>query len=112
MDITRMITSEYGYPFVYYDIPRFVAEMKRRCTKDDLLYPLLDFFTRSHLKIAAIQHKRYDNNRYREAKRLSGNCWGDPSLKDTISYLITYMLRDGIIPKAPGARALEADTSV
>ena len=96
----------------YYDIPSFVAEMKRRCTKDDLLYPLLDFFNRSHLKIAAMQHKRYNNDRYRETRQLAGNSCGEPRLKDTVSYLMAYMLREGIIRGAARARALEAYTSV
>jgi nucleoside-diphosphate-sugar epimerase len=100
IDITRLITRMYGYPFVYYDIPTFVAEMKRRCVKDDPIYPLLDFFSRSHLKIAAMQHKRYNNNRYREARQLSGNGYADPQLQETVSYLMAYMLREGIIPQA------------
>lgn len=110
MDITRLITSEYGYPFVYYDVPRFVAEMKRRCTKDDLLYPLLDFFSRSHEKITAMQQKRYNNHHYRAARQLSRNGSGDPLLKQTVSYLMTYMLRENLIPA--GARSLRAEVSV
>jgi thioester reductase-like protein len=99
-DITRLIRCEYGYPFTYYDTPTFVAEMKRLCAKDDPLYPFLDFFSRSHLKIAAMEHKRYNNSRYREARRLSGNGCDDPSLKETVSYLMAYMLEEGIIPRA------------
>ena len=47
-DITRLITKDYGYPFVYYDVPGFVAELTRRCPVDDPLYPLLDFFIPVH----------------------------------------------------------------
>ena len=101
MDITRLITREYGYPFAYYDIPRFVAEMKRRCGKDDLLYPLLDFFSRSHPRIAAMAGKRYDNGRYREARMQSGNGGGDPLLEDTVSYMMAYMLRERIVRAPP-----------
>ncbi len=111
MDITRLITQEYGYSFVYYDPPDFVAEMQRRCTKNDPLYPLLDFFNRSHLKITAMQHKRYNNEQYREARALSGNGY-DPKLKDTVSYLMTYMLREGVIQGATGTRTLEIDHPV
>jgi thioester reductase-like protein len=110
MDITRLISSQYGYQFVYYDIPDFVAEVKRRCTKDDLLYPLLDFFTRSHEQIAAIQHKRYNNDHYRKARQLSRNDCGDPLLTDTVSYLMAFMLREGLI--AARARAQKARVSV
>ncbi len=111
MDITRLITSEYGYPFEYYDIPKFVAEMKRCCGKDDLLYPLIDFFNRSHLRIVAMQHKRYNNDRYREARQVFGGICGEPSLKDTVSYLIAYMSREGLIPK-PEACLLHADARI
>jgi thioester reductase-like protein len=101
MDITRLITREYGYSFVYYDIPSFVAEIRRRCTKNDRLYPLVEFFNRSHPRIAAMQQKRYNNNQYREARQLSSNARGDPQLKDTVSYLMTYMLREGFIQPLP-----------
>lgn len=106
VNITRLITRNYGHRFVYHDIPGFVAEMKRRCTRDDRIYPLLEFFTRSHLKIAAMQHKRYNNDRYREAMRLSCIVRGDPPLEDTLSYMMAYMLRERMIPSGlPGARA-------
>jgi thioester reductase-like protein len=97
LDITRMITREYGYPFVYHDIPGFVAEMNRRCTREDPLYPLLDFFNRSHRKVAAMQHKRYNNDRYREARQRSGNGCAAPPLQDIVSYLIAYMRCEGCI---------------
>jgi thioester reductase-like protein len=106
MDITRLITCEYGYPFVYHDIPSFVAEIKRLCTKGDPLYPLLDFINQSYLKIAAMQHKRYNNDLYRDAREQSVNSCSDPLLKDTVSYLMAYMIREGIIPKATGIPTL------
>jgi thioester reductase-like protein len=96
-DITRVISSEYGYRFEYYDIPGFIAEMNRRCTNDDPLYPLLDFFNRSYWKIAAMQLKRYNNAQYRKARDQSGHGRCDPPLKDTVSYLMAYMLRAGLV---------------
>ena len=87
MDITRLITKRYGYQFVYYDIPEFVAELKRRCTPDDPLYPLLDFFTRAQEKLAAMQHKRYNNDQYRAVRRTA-----DPSVEEVLSYLMQYMV--------------------
>lgn len=101
MDITRLITREYGYHFVYYDIPSFVVEMYRRCTKVDPIYPLLDFFKQSHTRLSAMQHKRYNNNQYRQARGLSGQGCEEPTLKDTVSYLMRYMLREGIISRMP-----------
>ena len=90
MDITRLITRKYGYQFDYYDIPEFVAELKRRCTPVDPLYPLLDFFTRAQDKLAAMQQKRYNNDRYRAAREIGG-C-ADPSLEEVVSYLMQYMV--------------------
>ena len=70
--------------------------MNRRCASNDPLYPLLDFFNRSYWKIAAMQLKRYNNEQYRKARKQSdGRC--DPLLKDTIGYLVAYMLRTGVI---------------
>jgi thioester reductase-like protein len=102
MDITRLITREYGYEFVYYDIPEFVAEMKRRCTSDNLLYPLLDFFNRSYEKIAAMQQKRYNNNNYREARRWAGVRPSEPTLEGIVSYLMAYMRREGLLSSSRG----------
>ena len=100
VDITRLIASEYGYRFTYYDIPDFIAEMNRRCTSDDLLYPLLDFFNQSYQKISAMQLKRYNNDRYREARtRSCVRC--HPSFKDTVSHIMEYMLREELIPDPP-----------
>ena len=102
VDITRMITSEHGYPFVYYDIPDFVSELKRRCEKDDPLFPLLDFVTRSYLKIERMEKKRYNNQQYREARRLSGGL-PDPTLSQTVSYLMQYLAEAGLIRHGPPA---------
>jgi thioester reductase-like protein len=99
-DITRLISSEYGYRFEYYDIPGFIGEMNRRCTSDDPLYPLLDFFNRSYWKIAAMQLKRYSNEQYRKAREQSGRGRWDPPLRDTVSYLMAYMLGTGLVSDA------------
>jgi thioester reductase-like protein len=96
-DITELITRDYGYRFVYYDIPKFVAEMQRVCTRADPLYPLVDFFKRSERHITAIQHKRYNNDYYRQAREQSGRDPSEPALAQIVSYLMTYMLREGFI---------------
>jgi thioester reductase-like protein len=105
MEVTRLIANKYGYEFEYYDIPNFIVEMKRRCTKDDPLYPLLDFFSRSGHRLVAMQHKRYNNDTYRKARQLCGKRGGDPPLQDTVSYLIGYMIQEGLIPPGRGAAA-------
>ncbi|MEK7469912.1 MAG: thioester reductase domain-containing protein [Planctomycetota bacterium] len=99
MDVTRTITRDYGYPFTYYEIPEFVEQMNRRCTREDLLYPLVDFFNAAQDKVAAMQHKRYSNEEYRRARATTGKARPDPSLDQTVSWLVQYMLREGIIPE-------------
>jgi thioester reductase-like protein len=79
-DVTRELTRSHGYGFTYLPIPEFVAEMNRRSTRDDPIYPLLGFFNRSHAKIAAMSRKRYDNSEYRKARDASGSGRQDPSL--------------------------------
>jgi thioester reductase-like protein len=108
MDITRVLTVKYGYRFRYFDIPEFVAEIRRRCTERDGLYPLLNFIERSHAKVAVMQHKRYHNEHYAEAVQRTGGR-EEPRLDEVVSYLVAYMRNerlistDGTIP--PSARA-------
>jgi thioester reductase-like protein len=106
-DVTRLITRDYGYTFVYYELSRFVAEMTRRSTRDDLIYPLLDFFNRSHEKLSAMQNKRYNNDAYRRARARAEGSRPDPTLEDTVRYQMEFLLREGIIPK-PGATRRES----
>ncbi len=103
-DVTQVISKKYGYHFTYFDIPGFMKQMNQRCTQDDLLYPLTDFFIRSQDKLAAMQHKRYNNDMYRVARAQSGGR-PDPSLEDTVTYIVDYMLREGIIEPLGGKPA-------
>jgi hypothetical protein len=41
------------------------------------------------------------NDRYREARQLSRNSYPDPTLQQTVSYLMSYMLCEGIIASSP-----------
>jgi thioester reductase-like protein len=105
-DVTEVIARNYGYDFAYYDIPRFIAEMNRRATADDPIYPLLDFFNRSVDKLVAMQHKRYGNDGWREARVAAPDGRPDPALEETVSYLMDFMLREGIVqPRARKAAA-------
>jgi thioester reductase-like protein len=101
MDVTGVIAREYGYAFKYFEIPDFIAQMNRLCSKEDPLYPLVDFFNRSHEKLAAMQHKRYDNEQYRMARAASPNGRSEPPLVETVAYLVDFMLREEIIPNPP-----------
>lgn len=97
MDITGLITQSTGRQFEAFALPDFVPELIRRCRKEDLLFPLLDFLVGSVDNISAMEFKRYDNSSYQMARDAS--VWGkpDPSLEDTVNGILKFMYRKGII---------------
>ena len=97
MDITGLITKSTGRHFEEFSLPDFVPELVRRCRKEDLLFPLLDFLVNSVDNISAMEFKRYDSTSYQEARNAS--VWGkqDPSLEDTVNGILKLMYRKGII---------------
>jgi thioester reductase-like protein len=105
MDVTEIIACLYGYTFEYFEIPEFIEQINRLCTKEDPLYPLVDFFNRSYEKIAAMQHKRYNNEQYQKARDTSKHGRSEPTLDETVMYLVDFMLGEGIIPRPPGRRS-------
>jgi len=95
-DVTRLITRNYGVRFEYHDMPSFVTEMRLRSTPDDLVYPLLDFFSRACPRIVAMQNKRYSNECYRAARDACGG-QDEPSLSRTVSYLMSFLIEEGLV---------------
>jgi thioester reductase-like protein len=100
MDITGLITKATGRQFETFRLPDFVPELIRRCRKEDLLFPLLDFLVGSVDNISAMEFKRYDSSSYQMARDAS--VWGkaDPSLEDTVNGILKFMYRKGIISVA------------
>jgi thioester reductase-like protein len=100
MDITGLITKATGRQFETFRLPDFVPELIRRCRKEDLLFPLLDFLVGSVDNISAMEFKRYDSTCYQTARDAS--VWGkaDPSLEDTVNGILKFMYRKGIISVA------------
>lgn len=96
-DITRLITESTGRQFDAFTLPEFVPELIRRCRKEDLLFPLLDFLVGSVDNISSMEFKRYDSSTYQAARDASA--WGrpDPSLEDTVDGILKFMNRKGII---------------
>ena len=101
LDITALITKATGRQFEVFSLPAFVPELIRRCRKEDLLFPLLDFLVGSVDNISAMEFKRYDSTCYQAARNAS--VWGkmDPSLEDTVNGILRFMHRKGIISVAP-----------
>jgi thioester reductase-like protein len=100
MDITGLITKATGRQFEIFRLSDFVPELIRRCRKEDLLFPLLDFLVGSVDNISAMEFKRYDSSCYQRARDAS--VWGkaDPSLEDTVNGILKFMYRKGIISVA------------
>jgi thioester reductase-like protein len=101
LDITGLITKATGRQFEIFSLPDFVPELIRRCRKEDLLFPLLDFLVNSVDNISSMEFKRYDSGCYQAARDAS--VWGkpDPSLEDTVNGILKFMNRKGIISVAP-----------
>ena len=101
LDITGLITKSTGRQFEVFSLPEFVPELIRRCGKEDLLFPLLDFLVGSVDNISAMEFKRYDSSCYQAARDASA--WGkpDPSLEDTVNGILKFMHRKGIISVSP-----------
>ncbi|MGD7297595.1 thioester reductase domain-containing protein [Ralstonia pseudosolanacearum] len=100
-ELTRVIERDYGVTFRYYDIPRFIDELNRRCSDRDPVFPLLDFFNRSADKIAAMQLKRYSSEHYQQARAALADPMMDPSLAQTAAYLMRYLRERGWVEPAP-----------
>jgi thioester reductase-like protein len=100
LDITNIINKLTGRHFEVFSVDDFVPELIRRCRKEDLLFPLLDFLVGSVDNITAMEFKRYDNSTYQKARDASA--WGipDPSLEDTVAGILKFMHRKGIISVA------------
>jgi thioester reductase-like protein len=108
MDITNLITKLTGRQFEIFSITDFVPELIRRCRKEDLLFPLLDFLVGSVDNISSMEFKRYDSTEYQKARDAA--TWGvpEPTLEETVSGILKFMHRKGIISVA----AREVDTTV
>jgi thioester reductase-like protein len=101
LDITGLITKATGRQFEIFSISDFVPELIRRCRKEDLLFPLLDFLVGSVDNISAMEFKRYDSSTYQAARDASTRGKMDPSLEDTVNGILKFMHRKGIISVAP-----------
>jgi thioester reductase-like protein len=101
LDITNLITQMTGRQFEIFSLSDFVPELIRRCRKEDLLFPLLDFLVGSVDNISAMEFKRYESSEYQAARDASKRGIPDPSLEDTVSGILKFMHRKGIISVAP-----------
>jgi thioester reductase-like protein len=108
LNITELITKATGRKFEIFSVSDFVPELIRRCRKEDLLFPLLDFLVGSVDNITAMEFKRYDNSCYQTARDTSAWGMADPSLEDTVNGILKFMYRKGIISVAPREHNVES----
>ncbi len=98
VDLTTQIGQDYGIQFRYVSLGEFSREMKRLCTAEDPVFPLVDFVARAHSKVGVMEGKRYRNTAFRLALKDSGAGIPDAPLKEIVSYLMTHMATAGMIP--------------
>jgi thioester reductase-like protein len=98
VDLTTQISKDYEIPFRYVNLEQFSHEMKKLCTPDDPVFPLVDFVARAHSKVIVMEGKRYRNTAFRKALKHSGAGVPDASLQETVSFLMTHMRAEGMLP--------------
>jgi thioester reductase-like protein len=104
-DVMEIITELTGRRFDFFDLKSFVPEVIRRCTRDDPLYPLLNFLIGSIDNISSMEFKRYQNQGYRAVRDALSTCRSDPPLSDTVMGILQFMKLNGF-PELSMARTL------
>jgi hypothetical protein len=96
-DVFESITRLTGQRFERFDLQSFVPEIVRRCTREDPVFPLLDFLVGSLDSIGAMEFKRYDNQNYRRARDACAASRPEPSLDETVHGILRYLNANGMI---------------
>jgi thioester reductase-like protein len=97
VDITDIITQLTGRPFEMFKLKEFVPAVIKRCTREDPLFPLLDFLIGSIDSISSMEFKRYDSSGYMRARDASPFGVQDPSLEDTVTGILRFLQRQRLI---------------
>jgi thioester reductase-like protein len=98
VDLTTQISEDYGIPFRYVNLEQFSHEMKKLCTAEDPVFPLVDFVARAHSKVVVMEGKRYRNSAFRLALERSGAGVPNASLRETVSFLMAHLRAGGMLP--------------
>jgi thioester reductase-like protein len=98
VDLTTQISKDYGIPFRYVNLEQFSDDMKKLCTAEDPVFPLVDFVARAHSKVIVMEGKRYRNTAFRLALERSGAGIPDASLQETVSFLMAHLRAEGMLP--------------
>jgi thioester reductase-like protein len=96
-DVTQILAKLADVNFEHFNLKDFVPEVVARCTKKDLLFPLLNFLVKSIDNISSMEFKRYDNSNYQNYRNMSE--WGrqDESLTEVVTGIYTFIKRHSLI---------------
>lgn len=97
LEITTLLSNIIGMEFKNYKLKAFVPEVVSRCTKEDALFPLLNFLVKSADNIEAMEFKRYDNSNYQKFRKLSNHGKPDIPLKDVVMGIYKFMDSNNLI---------------
>jgi thioester reductase-like protein len=95
--VLDVISQEFGYSFRYLDLADFVRSINTGCRENELLFPLVPFFTRNYRKMERMRDKRYDNTTYRQTRACSPWTVPEPSLTETVSSIVRFLQLDGLV---------------
>jgi thioester reductase-like protein len=96
-DITTILSQLVGRSFDNYPLKDFVPKVVNQCSKQDLLFPLLNFLVRSVDNISAMEFKRYDNSNYVKYRNMSKYGIQDNSLEDVVKGIFRFMEKQSLI---------------
>ena len=96
-EITGLLGRKAGIVFDQFELPDFVPEVIRRCTRNDLLYPLLDFLVGSVDEISAMEFKLYESSSYKAARDASVHGRDDPPLDAVIDGILSFLRQRQIL---------------
>lgn len=96
-DITNILSRLTERPFTHFALDEFVPKVIERCQKEDILFPLLEFFERSSDNISAMQFKRYDNSNFQRARDAAQDGKADLPLDDVVGGILRFMRRRKIV---------------
>jgi len=96
-DITDIITRLTGKQFDHFKLTDFVPVIIERCSKDDLLFPLLDFLVRSVDNISSMEFKLYDSTNFKTWRDASPHGKPDPSLEETVRGILLFLKKNDIV---------------
>lgn len=90
-DVTNLFQEYTGRPFEVFSLNDFVPVIVDRCTKEDVLFPLLNFLVKSEEKISKMEFKLYDNSNYRNYRDQSKFGIADKPLADVVYGILKFM---------------------